>query len=249
VPEQRLKVTLLEHTPDPEGLVAVAARSCYARSSAAELKEKLKPEQREKLLKLLLNGGHHSPVEHASFTFVIEGISRSCSHQLVRHRLASYSQQSQRYVGANNFGYIIPPSIIRNQELKELFIKEMEKISQSYQFMVEKLKEIGRSAEQAQEDARFLLPNAAETKITMTMNARELIQAANLRLCLRAQWEIRKLFSTLKKEVSKVSPTFASYMVPKCDPHILGYCPEGKLACHWVERGLVRLKEDVVGTT
>ncbi|MFQ5574740.1 MAG: FAD-dependent thymidylate synthase [Terriglobia bacterium] len=247
MPATKMKVTLVEHTPDPESLVAAAGRSCYGRKSTAELKGSLSADDKKRLLKLLLSGGHHSPIEHASFTFGIEGISRSCSHQLVRHRLASYSQQSQRYVGADNLSFIVPPAIEGDDELERFFVGEMDKIGESYEKLAAALEEKGRTPEQAKEDARFLLPNAAETKIAMTMNARELVQAANLRMCLRAQWEIRRLFSAMKKEVKEVAPTFARYMVPKCDPLILGYCPEGKLACHWVDEGRVKLKSDVVG--
>lgn len=248
MPPVKVKVALIEHTPEPESVVAAAARSCYSRKSAAELATSMSARDKERLLKMLLGGGHHSPIEHASFTFGIEGISRSCSHQLVRHRLASYSQQSQRYVGADNFNYVVPPSIGKNSETKSVFEAEMDKIAGSYERLVGELEQAGRTPEQAKEDARFLLPNAAETKITMTMNARELIQASNLRMCLRAQWEIRRLFSAMKKVVEPVAPIFAEHMVPKCDVLVLGYCPEGKLACHWVAEGRVKLKQQAISS-
>ncbi len=231
MPEEQLRVILLKYTPDPEETIALAGRLCYSRVGVPQLREKLSPEMRERLLKLLLEGGHHSPLEHVNFTFVVEGISRACSHQLVRHRLASYSQQSQRYVSAKDFGYIIPPEIAKDDELRAKFIENMERFAQSYEFYVERLRAKGRTREQAQEDARFILPNAAETKIMMTMNARELIHVSNVRLCERAQWEIRRLFEAIKEEVAKIAPTVASYMVPKCDDKFLGYCPEGEMSC------------------
>ncbi len=238
MPEERLRVVLINYTPNPEETIALAGRLCYSPVGVPQLREKMSDEEKKKLLKLLLAGGHHSPLEHANFTFAIEGISRACSHQLVRHRIASYSQQSQRYVSASDFGYIIPPEIAKDDELKASFIEDMRRFVQRYEFYVERLLAKGRDREQAQEDARFVLPNAAETKIVVSMNARELIHASNVRLCLRAQWEIRCLFEAMKKEVAVVAPTIAAYMVPKCDDKILGYCPEGKMSC-----GLVKTRK------
>lgn len=241
MPEARLKVILLEHTPEPEKTIALAGRLCYSPVGVPELKEKMTREDIARLLAILFRGGHLSPLEHAGFTFGIEGISRACSHQLVRHRLASYSQQSQRYVSASDFSYVVPPQIGRDPELKGQFEAEMERLAGAYSDMSAALCAKGRSKEQAQEDARFLLPNAVETKIVVTMNARELIHASNVRLCNRAQWEIRRMFAAMKAEVKDVSPTIGAYMVSKCDERWLGYCPEGRMSC-----GKMPLKEDVL---
>ena len=173
-----------------------------------------------------------SPVEHASFTFVVEGISRACSHQLVRHRLASYSQQSQRYVGEEEFDYIIPPSIREDLELKTLFEDTMESIRKSYTFFADKLVEKGSSTESAREDARFVLPNATETKIMITMNARELLHFFHQRLCNRAQWEIRAMALSMLKLVKPIAPTIFRHSGPPC---VKGKCPEGARTCGKIE--------------
>lgn len=241
MPEATLKATLLNHTQKPEETVALAGRLCYSQVGVVELRKKMSPQEKAKLLRLLFSSGHLSPFEHAGFTFGVEGISRACSHQLVRHRIASYSQQSQRYVKADNFPYIIPPQIKKDKKLKEEFIEDMKKSAARYKHYVKALEKT-RSKEQAQEDARFVLPNAAETKIVVTMNARELIHTANVRLCNRAQWEIRHLFAAMRKEVRKVAPTVASFMASKCDKQFLGYCPEGRLSC-----GKTRTKEELFG--
>lgn len=242
--EGKLSVTLLSSTPNAEETVALAGRLCYSAVGAKELNKEMKREEKKRLLELLIKGGHHSPLEHASFTFGIEGISRACSHQLVRHRIASYSQQSQRYVKENDFDFIVPPQIKKDKELEEKFLETMSSLSEVYKFFVKKLLGRGRSKEESQEDSRFILPNACETKIVMSMNARELMHISNLRLCTRAQWEIRQLFRAIREEVKKVAPIIASYMAPKCDEKVLGYCPEGKmgLACPRVKSGKIKLK-------
>ncbi len=244
MPEARLKVVLLKHTPDPEETIALAGRLCYSAVGVPELKKSMSEDEKQRLLGVLLRGGHHSPLEHASFTFAIEGISRACSHQLVRHRLASYSQQSQRYVSGKDFRYVVPPAIARDEALRSVFEEEMTRAAEVYSQAASALLDRGRTKEQAQEDARFLLPNAAETKIVVTMNGRELIHAANLRLCRRAQWEIRALFKEMVRLVGEVAPTIGSYMVSKCEPQILGYCIEGKMSC-----GRRPLREDVLRGT
>ncbi|HQG04485.1 MAG TPA: FAD-dependent thymidylate synthase, partial [Thermoleophilia bacterium] len=168
----QLRVTLLHHTPDPERAVAVAGRLCYAPVSAAELAHEMSDEDVAKLVRVLVRSGHHSALEHASFTLAVDGVSRACTHQLVRHRLASYNQQSQRYV---NFGaadsFVVPPSIAADPEAEKVFLAAMEHARAAYDTLVEIGLGEGRGKESVQEDARFVLPNAAETKIVVTMNA------------------------------------------------------------------------------
>ena len=211
-----MEVALISYTLDPELNVAAAARLSTSPVSARELKEKLTPKQTEVLLKRLLASGHLSPFEHASFTFSLDGISRVTSHQLVRHRLASYTQQSQRYVSFHKLEYITPPSITSKPELRA---KYQQKVQAAHELYCEML-EAGILAE----DARYILPNAVETRLVMTMNARELIHACSLRLCQRAQWEIVELFERIKEEVGKVAPLIGAELKPKC--YDLGYCNE-----------------------
>lgn len=211
-----ISVTLLSYTPDPEATIAAAARLSTSAVGAAQLKERMTPREVDRLLGVLLASGHLSPFEHASFTFAIEGISRVTSHQLVRHRMASYTQQSQRYVSLKKLDYIIPPTIQRHPELEARFHDFMAQAHGLYRELMEE----GIPGE----DARYVLPNATETKIVMTMNARELMHAAGLRLCLRAQWEIVHLFEHIKVAVDRVAPRIAQELVPKC--YLLGYCDE-----------------------
>lgn len=185
-----LKVELIAYTPEAEKIVASAAKLCYSRVGISEIGENLDKENIEKFLNMLLDLGHESPVEHVSFTFAIEGVSRSLTHQLVRHRIASYSQQSQRYVKLDQFEYIVPPSIEEDERARELFIKAMEEDQRVYNELVdilskkhyEKLISEGKNEKEAKrlsekmaiEDARYVFPNACETKIVVTMNARSL---------------------------------------------------------------------------
>ncbi len=229
----KLNVVLISHTPDPEGTVSAAARLCY---SAADIGSVVNGEGRgdgEFFLKKLIVSGHLSPIEHASFTFAVEGISRACSHQLVRHRLASYSQQSQRYVGKEGgFRYIMPPSIKNDEEGQKLFEDLMEAIAEKYGRLAELLMKHGASRESAREDARFVLPNAVETKIFITMNARELLHFFNQRLCNRAQWEIREMALAMLKLVKQVAPVIFHRAGPSC---LRGKCSEGSMSCGRME--------------
>ena len=216
-----IKVTLLEHTPEPERVVAMSARLCYSPAGAAELAERMTPEQVEKLVKKIVSMGHASTLEHVSFTFGVEGISRVLTHQLVRHRIASYSQQSQRYVAAHDFEYIIPPTIAANEEAKAKFEALMADIRKTYDEFVE----LGVP----KEDARYVLANAAETKIVITMNARSLLHFFSLRCCNRAQWEIRAMANIMLKEVKKVAPLLFKNAGASCVQ--TGACPEGDMTC------------------
>ena len=224
-----LRVSLLQHTPSPDRTVAAAGRLCYAPVSAADLTETMSDEEVARMVRILVRSGHHSALEHASFTFAVDGISRACSHQLVRHRLASYNQQSQRYV---HFGgrddFVVPPNIAAVPEANEVFLQAMAQAREAYDRLVEIGLAQGYGKETAQEDARFVLPNAAETKIVVTMNARELRHFFRVRCCRRAQWEINRLAWTMRHLVMQKAPNLFSETGPGC---VTGACPEGKMAC------------------
>ncbi|MBU0599923.1 FAD-dependent thymidylate synthase [bacterium] len=215
-------VELLNYTPNPEKAVAIAAKLCYSSIQISQLKEKASKSEIKEFIQKLYQSGHISPFEHVSFTFGVEGISRAASHQLVRHRIASYSQQSQRYVKHEHLEYIIPPKIKENEELKKAFISVMEQSHQIYRYLIEKKVET--------EDARYLLPNAITTKIIVTMNARSLLHFFELRCCHRAQWEIQNLAGEMLKQIKNIAPTIFEKAGPKCIEGIK-YCPEGKLSC------------------
>ena len=231
-----MKVALLNSTINPELLIATAAKLCYSPSSIEELKKKQTEEGIEKFLNMLMSYGHQSPIEHVSFTFAVEGVSRSLSHQLVRHRIASYSQQSQRYVKLNQFDYIVPPAINNNEKCKEIYVNAMKNIQRDYNiitdYLIKGYLEQGLDKKVAEkkaiEDARYLFPNACETKIILTMNARSLMNFFNHRCCNRAQWEIKALANEMLKQVKKVAPTLFKNAGAPCRK---GYCPEGKMQC------------------
>lgn len=217
-----MKVTLLQYTPDPEKTVALAARLCYSAASIGDLQEKLSGGDIAAFLEKIMSLGHQSVLEHVSFTFGIEGISRACSHQLVRHRLASYSQQSQRYVTfkGDDFPLVIPDSIAGNQRREDVFTRAMQACAEAYRQLVAD----GVPAE----DARFVLPNAAETKIIVTMNGRELLHFFELRCCERAQWEIRAMAIEMLKVVKPLAPVIFAAAGPGC---VGDGCPEGTMTC------------------
>jgi thymidylate synthase (FAD) len=227
--EAMLKVLLLKHTADPEEIVAMAAKLCYSPSDIESLKEKIAAKDQKKFVEKLMEMGHMSPIEHASFVFAVEGISRACSHQLVRHRLASFSQQSQRYVSEEaGFDYIVPPAVENDAELKRYFEEAMDVAQKTYNHIVKKLNAKGLKGEAANQDARFVLPNACETKIIITMNARELIHFFNQRCCNRAQWEIRAMAIEMLKLVRPIAPTIFKKAGPGC---LKSKCPEGDYNC------------------
>jgi thymidylate synthase (FAD) len=225
----RLSVTLLQHTPDPDRSVAIAGRLCYAPISAADLKQAMTDEEVGKLVRILVRSGHHSALEHASFSFAVDGVSRACTHQLVRHRVASYNQQSQRYV---HFGgddsFVVPPKIAANGEAEKVFLEAMDQARSAYDRLVDLGLAEGRTRESVQEDARFVLPNAAETKIVVTMNARELRHFFQVRCCHRAQWEINALAWEMRQMLREVSPHLFEGTGPNC---LYGKCGEGKMTC------------------
>jgi thymidylate synthase (FAD) len=224
------KVVLLRHTEEPEQVVAMAAKLCYSPATVEELRGRIQEKEQRAFVQRLAEMGHHSPLEHASFTFAIEGISRVTSHQLVRHRLASYSQQSQRYVGEHSsregglFDFVVPPSVVAAGR-REWYLEKMTLLQQWYDDLTEAL---GNQGESSNEDARFLLPNAAETKIIVTMNARELRHFFQVRCCRRAQWEIRGLATEMLRLAVACAPALFAGAGPGC---LEGACPEGRMTC------------------
>ena len=266
-----LKVKIIAHTPQPDKVVAQAGKLCYSAVGVDEITQKLTEEEIARYVNMLANIGHESPLEHVSFTFAIEGISRACTHQIVRHRIASYSQQSQRYVKLEQFEYIVPPAIENNPEAKRIFIEAMERDQKAYDELVDLLledilidkhaadygscireilkenpdavpdrskvldlyaenflKDYRKAEKQAIEDARYVFPNACETKIVITMNARSLLHFFNVRCCNRAQWEIREMATEMLKECKKIAPALFKKAGPDC---VYGKCGEGKMSC------------------
>lgn len=239
-----LKVELLRYTPDGEKLIAAAAKLCYSPVGISQIEEGLDDDKVESFLGILMDMGHESPIEHVNFTFGIEGVSRTLTHQLVRHRIASYSQQSQRYVRLSQFEYIVPPNIENNEIAKKLFIKAMEEDQKYYdeissilyndhynRYIAEGLNEKtskAKAEKEAIEDARYIFPNACETKVVFTMNTRSLLNFFSLRCCNRAQWEIRELAIAMLNEVKNVYPILFKNAGPSC---VRGGCPEGSMTC------------------
>ena len=214
-----MKVSLLTHTPEPEKLVAAAARLCYSNKEVSEILDNFTDEKIEKFINKLVELGHESPLEHVSFTFGIEGISRACSHQLVRHRIASYSQKSQRYVEENNFDYVIPPSFKNPND-----IKHYEHMMFSIQKFYKDLIAMGLEPE----DARMVLPNACCTSIIVTMNVRSLLNFFKHRDCNRAQWEIHAVAREMMKICKDIAPKLFSRAGASCRH---GKCSEGSMSC------------------
>lgn len=239
-----MEVKLLAYTPQPEKTVACAAKLCYAAADIDTVYEGLTEEKTASFLEMLGSIGHESPIEHASFTFGIQGVSRSLLAQITRHRIASYSVQSQRYVKENAFEFVLPPEIEAIPEAKDEFLRAMEEDQKHYENLTALLKEkhkrellaqgedeksANRKAEKkAIEDARFVLPNACATKMICTMNARSLLNFFTHRCCSRAQWEIRALAVEMLKEVKAVAPHIFEKAGPPC---LRGNCPEGKMSC------------------
>ena len=239
-----MEVKLLAYTPQPEKTVACAAKLCYAAADIDTVYEGLTEEKTASFLEMLGSIGHESPIEHASFTFGIQGVSRSLLAQITRHRIASYSVQSQRYVKENAFEFVLPPEIEAIPAAKEEFLRAMEEDQKHYENLTALLKEkhrrellaqgedeksANRKAEKmAIEDARFVLPNACATKMICTMNARSLLNFFTHRCCNRAQWEIRALAVEMLKEVKAVAPHIFEKAGPPC---LRGNCPEGKMSC------------------
>lgn len=249
------KVKILSYTQNPEQVIAAAGKLCYSPVGVEEILKKNSKEQCMIFVNKLLSMGHHSPLEHVSFTFAVEGVSRALTHQLVRHRIASYSQQSQRYVRSNDPEFIIPSMITNlsneNNLLVMAYYNAMERAFEDYEFLTlvmerelitkeleknpeikddpKKLKRLESKCEKiAIENARYVLPNAMETKIVFTMNLRSLINFISERTCTRAQDEIRQLANNIVKEIEKISPEIANCLGAPCQ---FGKCPEGAMSC------------------
>lgn len=259
--ETKLNVSLLTYTPDPEKIISASAKLCYSSSGIDNLLNNLTRDNINKFLNKLIDMGHESPIEHVSFTFGIEGVSRSLTHQLVRHRLASYSQKSQRYVREGQFSYIMPPEIEKSEKAKALYTEAMEndqaiynklvrilikdnidkyfsenniewasedKASMNDFFKINLKSKYNEFEKQAIEDARYVLPNACETKIICTMNARQLMHFFEKRCCNRAQWEIREMATQMLILSKQVAPILFKNAGPGC---IDGHCPEENMTC------------------
>lgn len=216
-----MDVRLLYHTPDPERAIAAAARLCYAPVGAAELLEHMDDDAVRRVLRTIITSGHTSALEHASYTFAIDGVSRAMTHQLVRHRLASYNQQSQRYVSfAEEPVFVVPPRVAADPAALERFEAANKSAFEAYRALIDS----GVEAE----DARYLLPNAVETKIVVTMNLRELLHFFELRCCKRAQWEIRQAALLMLELAEPTAPYVLMDAGAACRR---GACREGKMTC------------------
>lgn len=253
-------VTLLSHTPEPEKLVAAAAKLCYSKSGVTDLMDHLTDEKAADFVEMLAQIGHESPVEHVTFTFGIEGVSRALLAQITRHRIASYSVQSQRYVNKSDFSYITPPEIAAIEEAEEIYQEAMAQCGKYYDQLVKLLtekhtqrlmaegkgeKEAKKAASKlANEDARFVLPNGCDTKMVVTMNARSLYNFFRLRCCNRAQWEIRDVARQMYALVYQVAPHLFAGAGPAC---LCGGCDQGKMSCgrpKEVRQAFQRLREE-----
>lgn len=242
------KVTLITHSAMPEKIVASAAKLCYSPSDIDHIMDGLTEEKTASFVEMLAEIGHESPIEHASFTFGIEGVSRALLAQITRHRMASFSVQSQRYVAELQFEYVVPPHIAAIPEAKAEFLAAMEEDQHHYDSLTAILKEKHKTALMAQgkdekaaermaqkmaiEDARFVLPNACDTKMIVTMNARSLYNFFSHRCCNRAQWEIRDVAIQMLQLVKEVAPHIFAKSGPPC---VSGNCTEGKMSCGKME--------------
>ena len=230
-----LHVELLTHTPDPLALIYAAFRQCYHAGFVADMWPKLcsgeiSREKQAEFVATVMESGHVSPIEHVSFTFAVSGVSRALTHQLVRHRIASYSQQSQRYVDGSSFEHVLPPAIAANAAAKERFLACMAEIGNAYVEIKALLEQDGRMGSRANEDARFVLPQAAASRIVLTMNCRSLLNFFEHRCCTRAQWEIRALANRMLALCADALPAVFRNAGARCER--LGYCPEGeKFTC------------------
>lgn len=245
------KVEIISHTQCPYDVISVAAKTCYSSMDLDDLMRKFTDAERLKLIKSLEDSKHESPFEHVSITFAISNISRACSHQLVRHRIASYSQKSQRYVDETGFKYVIPDSIKECDSAKRIYNKHMQSVANDYEYLktvliAEKIikatgddksvveesldvikeynddfknmlpKMYAKFEKEAQEDARYILPNACETQLVMTMNVRSLWNFFNLRCCNRAQWEINEVAWEMLRQCKTRWPLLFEHAGPDC---------------------------------
>lgn len=237
-------VTLIAYTPQPERVISASAKLCYTDNSAVNLMEGLTDEKTTTFLEMLNDIGHQSPIEHSYFTFGIEGVSRTLLAQITRHRIASFSVQSQRYVKKSNFVYVTPPAIANDEKTLKIFKESMENAFNDYNTLADILQgkyfreylsqgmtereATSKAEKKAIEDARYVLPNACETKMVVSMNARSLMNFFSLRCCNRAQWEIKEVADKMLRLCIEVAPTLFKYAGPSC---VNSICPEGKKSC------------------
>ena len=221
-----LHVELLSCSSGKEEIAAMAAKMCYSQASLEQMKDKISASDQASFLKKILDSGHLSVLEHVSFTFGVEGVSRVLLAQLTRHRIASFSVQSQRYVSyKDGFSYIMPPNIESlGADAVQEYSRQMNEMHKWYLYWQERLSK----GEKGNEDARFVLPNACETKLVLTMNVRELLHFFSLRCCNRAQWEIHRLADEMLKICRAEAPILFMYAGPGC---VSGACPEGTKTC------------------
>ena len=251
-----MNVRLISHTNVPENLVSIAARLCYSADSIENVSKKITDENAGKFVENLLEFGHESPIEHVTFTFAIEGVSRALLAQITRHRIASFSVRSQRYVTEENFNFVIPPEIEKNEKARDIFLNFINESKNCYSKLLEILVEDKkktllddgveekvaekRAIKKSAEDARFVLPNACSTQFIVTMNARSLLNFFRLRCCNRAQWEINELACSMLKLVYKVAPAIFKNAGPSC---LNEGCREGKMSCKQMERVREKFKK------
>ena len=240
--ETRQKVLLLRHTYNPDEVVALGARLCYAQADVETLRERISRKDQAAFIAGVMARGHLSVIEHATFTFAIEGVSRALLAQITRHRIASFSVQSQRYVSMKGFDYVVPPAVAAlGGEARARFAQQMETIGVWYE---EWQRLLGDAGERSNEDARFVLPNACATRMVVTMNARELLHFFSLRCCQRAQWEIRALAWEMLRLCRQAAPEIFAQAGPAC---VRGACAEGKASCGRMEE--MRRRVAALGNT
>ncbi|MEG1610702.1 MAG: FAD-dependent thymidylate synthase [Bilophila sp.] len=232
MPAVHPRVDLLAHTPEPLSLIYAAFRQCYHAGFVADMWPRLligdvPREEQAAFVEKIMASGHASPIEHVSFTFALGGVSRALTHQLVRHRIASYSQQSQRYVDGSAFDYITPPAIAANPEALARFTATMDSLGSAYRDVKALLEATGSAT--AKEDARFVLPQAAASNLVVTMNCRALLNFFEHRCCTRAQWEIRRVANQMLEVCQDILPAVFRHAGARCER--LGHCPEGTFSC------------------
>lgn len=213
-----IQVKLVNHTPNPELTVAVAARACIRNLDYEAIRAELSHEDVQRILKSLIEKNHHSPLEHASFTFIISGVSRVLTHQLVRHRIASHSQLSQQRTNSSRLQFTTPPEIQQYPELAEEYQDIMKRCQELYRHFVRSGVSKG--------SARYVLPSAFNTRIVTTINARSLLNLLAQRECEVEDWEFREVALLMHSELMKVAPDIFQSAGPLCVTR--DHCPEGE---------------------
>lgn len=226
-----MNVRLITHTENPETIIAAAAKLCYSKKDAKLLYDEMLSDEAllDRFIDRFMELGHGSPLEHATFTFEVSGVSRSCSHQLVRHRNTQFNQKSQRYVDENNFEFVEPDIIAISPEVNDLFYAAMKNAQNSYESIKDALMDIGYPEKVAQENARAVLPNATSTSLIMTMSLRQIYNFLDIRLCNRAQDEIREVATRIYDIMKTNFPKLMVRKFPMCE--VNGFCPEGAMGC------------------